>query len=116
MITVMFVEETYLPPVDDEDYCPDGPDDVRSWTDWLTFRELVEMMQREFVYPSSSPASGSVYDWVSTEHEQDPYNGETSVRSMHYSSEHNHKRNEKYWRLAMKAAGMTTPNNVRQAA
>ena len=114
MITVTFVEEVFYPLGEDEerDCCPD---DVRSWSDWLTFRELVELMQREFIYPSSSPASGSVFDWVSSESDQNPYNGETSVRSMHYDTTSNHKRNDKYWRLAMKAAGMVS-NNVRRAA
>ena len=108
MITVTFISEAYLPPVgNDGDYCPNGPDYFESWADQLSFKELVNLMRKEFVHPSSSPASGSTYDWVSTEHETDLYSGEISVRSMHYDKHSNHQRNEKYWRWAMKAAGFT---------
>jgi hypothetical protein len=46
-----------------------------------------------------------VYEWMMTEIEQDYRTGEWIDRSMHFARI-NPARRAKYWRLAMKAAGI----------
>jgi hypothetical protein len=103
MINVTFCEIVYPAPEDDEDdYCPEGESTTRS--DTVTFRELVRLM-RQYCTPSCSPARGEVYEWMMTEIEQDYRTGEWIDRSMHFARI-NPARRAKYWRLAMKAAGV----------
>jgi hypothetical protein len=70
----------------------------------ITFRELVSLMQ-EFPCPSCSPASGDVYEWLSSYPETDFRTGEEETQSLHYSRE-NAPCKAKYWRKAMIAAGI----------
>jgi hypothetical protein len=95
MIQITRIETVYPAPVDDDgDYCPDG--EASSTDDSVSFRELVDLM-REYSIPSCSPARGEPY--------QDPYSGEWTVTSVHYSRD-NPPRMAKYWRAAMRAAGL----------
>jgi hypothetical protein len=71
------------------------------------FRELVEWMRGG--EPSSWPASGSRHEWVSqSQGETRAFfeRGEDETRSIHYARE-NPPRMARYWRLAMRAAGLT---------
>lgn len=103
MINVTFCEIVYPAPEDDEDdYCPEGESTTRS--DTVTFRELVRLME-EYRYPSCSPARGEVYEWMSCEPEPDYWTGEQVDKSLHFDRI-NPGRRAKYWRLAMKAAGV----------
>lgn len=71
------------------------------------FRELVDYMQSNgFVECSISPCSGSTCEWVSTGYSIDDYRTMTEIEySLHYSNK-NPQRNAKYWRMALKAAGI----------
>jgi hypothetical protein len=99
MILITKIETVYAAP-DDDDY-PDG----ESSTDTVSvgFRELVDLM-REHTFPSCSHLQGTPWEWFSTEPYQDPYTGESTEQSIHYSPA-NPNRNRKYWRAAMLAAG-----------
>lgn len=102
MIRITRIETVYPAPSDDEaDYCPDG--ESTSTDDSVSFRELVDLM-REHMHPSCSPARGETFEWVSSEAYQDPYTGEYTESSVHFSRE-NPPRMAKYWRAAMRAAG-----------
>ena len=73
----------------------------------FTFRELVEWMRGGEA--SSWPARGCTREWVSkSEGETRAYfeRGEDETRSIHYACE-NPPRMARYWRLAMRAAGLT---------
>ena len=72
-----------------------------------TFRELVDALR----YGESScwPARGDISEWVSQSRGETRKffeNGEEETRSFHYSR-NNPPRNEKYWRAAFRAAGLT---------
>ena len=101
MITITRIETIYPAPEDDEDYCPDG--DATSTDETVSFRELVDLM-REHVHPSSSRLQGTPWEWLSSEAYQDPYTGDYTEHSLHYSRT-NPARNLKYWRAAMRASG-----------
>lgn len=102
MIRITRIETVYPAPADDEeDYCPDGESDSRDET--VSFRELVDLM-RDHCMPSCSHLRGTEGEWFSTEPYQDPYTGEYSEASLHYSRD-NSPRMLKYWRAAMRAAG-----------
>jgi hypothetical protein len=103
MIQITRVETVYPAPADDDgDYCPDG--EASSTDDSVSFRELVNLL-REHSMPSCSPARGEPYEWASSEPYQDPYSGEWTETSVHYSRA-NPPRMAKYWRAAMRAAGL----------
>ena len=103
MLTVNFVETVYpAPDDDDDDYCPDGEGSVNTVV--MGFRELVRAM-RDYSFVSCRPAIGATYEWLHSELEQDYRTGEYTERSMHYSHD-NPEHCAKYWRLAMKAAGL----------
>lgn len=102
MIKITRIETIYPAPDDDEhDYCPDG--ESTSTDEAVSFRELVDLM-REHSMPSCSHLEGSQWEWFSTEPYQDPYSGEYTECSLHYSRD-NPSRMLKYWRAAMLAAG-----------
>jgi hypothetical protein len=67
------------------------------------FRHLVDEL-RMHPLPSSWPLEGSTFEWVSTEPEMDRY-GVWRQTSVHYAQK-NPTRNAKYWRWALKAAGV----------
>lgn len=70
-----------------------------------SFRELVDLM-REHGEPSCYPASGETYEWLSSGWDTTDYStGEQEQTSIHYSR-NNPPRNARYWRLAMRAAGI----------
>jgi hypothetical protein len=102
MIKVIFCTTTYPPPDDDDYYNPEGEAETRS--DFVNFRELVELM-RDYCYPSCSPPRGETFEWMNAEPEQDYRTGEHIDRSLHFARD-NPSRRVKYWRLAMKAAGV----------
>jgi len=70
----------------------------------LTFRELVSAMQ-EHQNPSCYPARGEAREWLSSYPEEDFRTGDTRTESIHYSMD-NPERNKKYWKKAMKVAGI----------
>jgi hypothetical protein len=104
MIQIDVVTTVYPPPEeDDEDYCPDNVlGDVE--TRWVSFSELISLMY-QYTQPSCSPARGQTYEWLSAYPEQDYRTGEWTERSIHFSL-HNAPRYAKYWRHAMRAAGI----------
>ena len=70
----------------------------------VTFRELVELMS-EFRQPSQSPNDGSTRVSLSTGYDMDYMTGDSREESLHYS-EDNSSNAAKYWKLAMKFAGI----------
>jgi len=104
MILIHHYETTYPAPEGDEDYCPDGETEQLMVDEPVTFRGLVDLM-REHARPSCSPASGAPFEWLSTEPEQDYRTGEWTERTLHFSRA-NPPHAARYWRLAMKAAGL----------
>ncbi len=103
MIKITRIESQYPAPDDDEsDYCPEPVS--TSIDDTVSFRELVALMQ-DHQHPSCSHPRGKIFEWLSTESYQDPYTGEYTECSLHYSRD-NPPRMEKYWRAAMRAAGL----------
>lgn len=103
MIIVNFVETVYpMPVADEDDYCPDGEGLVHETG--LSFRELVGYM-KHYAAPSCSPASGATYEWLSAPSEENWDTGEIKEYSLHYHHK-NHPRYAKYWRMAMRAAGV----------
>jgi len=74
--------------------------------DPLTFRELIQLIQREgFSYPSCSPARGSTREWLQAEPEQDYTTGEYTTHALHYSH-NNPPKNAKYWKAAFRFCGI----------
>lgn len=70
------------------------------------FRELVRLIRnRAFLDPSCCPASGSRHEWLSTYPHQDYRTGEWERESIIFSPA-NPFRRAKYWRKAMRAAGI----------
>lgn len=100
MLKITRVSTVYSSPSED-DYCIEGESD--SHEEYVGFRELVDMM-REHSIASCSHLNGTIYEWFSTEAYQDPYSGEYSNESIHYSHD-NPTKMLKYWKYAMKAAG-----------
>jgi len=70
----------------------------------VTFRELVSLM-RDHPNPSCWPASGETSEWLSSYPSQDYRDASETTESLHFARE-NPPRAAKYWRLAMKAAGI----------
>jgi hypothetical protein len=104
MIQIKFIETVYAAPADEEeDYCPDG--DASSTDDTVGFRELVALMRQQYSQPSCSPASGATSEWLSDWPDQDYRTGDWTERSMHYAPT-NPPRSARYWKLAMRAAGI----------
>jgi len=68
-----------------------------------TLRELISILKQGEA--SCSPASGATYEWITHYGEQDYRTGDYENRSIHFSRD-NPSRKAKYWRLAMKAAGL----------
>ena len=102
MIRITRIETVYPAPDEDEgDYCPDGESSTTD--DTVSFRELVDML-RDHSHPSHSHSRGDGNEWFSTDTYQDPYTGEYTEQSLHYSRE-NPARMLKYWRAAIRAAG-----------
>lgn len=101
MIRITRIETVYPAPDGADGYCPDGESDSRD--EEVSFRELVDLM-RAHVHPSASHLRGTPFEWLSTEPYPDPYSGEYSEHSLHYSRD-NPPRMLKYWRAAMRAAG-----------
>ena len=101
MLKITRIATTYPAPEGEEDYCPDG--EAECTDELVSFRELVALMEAH-PHPSSWPPSGSVYEWVSTETEQDYRTGEFTECSLHYAPDNPPSR-AKYWRAAMRAAG-----------
>ena len=91
------------PAPDEHDDCPDYQIDDQI-TEQISFRDLVEEMRR-FIYPSVSHPSGSIYEWLMTEPEPDYRTGDVIHESIHFDHD-NPPRAAKYWRKAMKAAGL----------
>jgi len=73
-------------------------------SEFVTFRELVSLM-RAHPNPSCYPARGEPYEWVSSYPETDYRDASETTESLHYARE-NPSRRLKYWRKAMRAAGI----------
>ena len=73
-----------------------------------TFRELVREMEG-FPECSDRPASGHVGEWLTSYAEQDFRTGAYESESIHFCRS-NPPRLAKYWRKAMKAAGILKSN------
>ena len=71
----------------------------------VTFRELVEMISREYVHASEYPVTRSTRVWFTSESEQDYMTGEYRSESIHFS-ESNPRHKAKYWIKAMRCAGL----------
>jgi hypothetical protein len=76
----------------------------------VTFRELVEMMRREYTHPSMSPVHRSTRVWFTNEPEEDYRTGEYRSESIHFSHD-NPARKTKYWIKAMRCAGYRFANH-----
>jgi hypothetical protein len=75
-----------------------------------TFRELLRVIQRDgFTNPSSSPATGEPYEWLTTDPEPYYQTGEETIYSLHFSH-NNESRAAKYWKAAFKAANIIKGN------
>lgn len=101
MIRITHIAETM--PADSE-----AGDDISADVEQLevTFRELVDLIgSRGFFDPSCSPASGSRHEWLNTYPQQDYRTGDWERESIHFSP-CNPLRLEKYWKKAMRAAGI----------
>lgn len=70
----------------------------------VTFRELVSLMESH-PNPSCYPARGETYEWLSSYPSQDYRDCSETTESLHFSRE-NPPRMAKYWRKAMRAAGI----------
>jgi hypothetical protein len=70
----------------------------------VTFRELVSLM-RAHPNPSCYPPSGETYEWLSSYPETDYLDASETTESLHFARE-NPPRAAKYWRKAMRAAGI----------
>jgi hypothetical protein len=103
MIHITRVEEVYSMPDEDEDPS-DEPVSIEVNGETVSFRELVDLM-REWWEVSCYPATGSTLEWLRREDGYDYRTGERYVVSLHYGW-HQPPRREKYWRWAMKAAGL----------
>ena len=73
-----------------------------------TFRELVREMEG-FPECSDRPASGRVGEWLTSYAEQDYRTGAYESESIHFCRS-NPPRLAKYWRKAMRAAGIIKAN------
>ena len=73
-----------------------------------TFRELVREMER-FPECSCCPASGDAHEWLTSYAEQDFRTGTYESESIHFCRS-NPPHLAKYWRKAMKAAGILKSN------
>ena len=70
----------------------------------VSFRELVSLM-RDYPNPSCYPPRGESYEWLSSHPETDYRDASETTESLHFSRE-NPPRRLKYWRKAMRAAGI----------
>ena len=70
----------------------------------VTFRELVSLMESH-PNPSCHPPRGETYEWLSSYPETNYHDCSETTESLHYSRE-NPPRMAKYWRKAMRAAGI----------
>jgi hypothetical protein len=102
MLTVVMLTHR-IPPITGDDDCPDA-ELVDESIETVTFRELVSLM-RNYQQPSSWPCSGAPNEWLSAWPESDYYTGSTIEKSLHYALQ-NPARNERYWRKAMRVAGV----------
>ena len=69
------------------------------------FRELVDMIRREYIHASQYPVTRSTRVWFTTESDQDYITGDYRSESIHFS-ESNPRHKAKYWIKAMKCAGL----------
>jgi hypothetical protein len=70
----------------------------------VTFRELVSLMESH-PNPSCYPPRGEAYEWLSSHPETNYRDASETTESLHYCRE-NPPRRLKYWRKAMRAAGI----------
>ena len=70
----------------------------------VTFRELVSLMESHPI-PSNSHPEGSQWEWLSSYPSQDFRDCSETTESIHFARE-NPPRRLKYWRKAMRAAGI----------
>lgn len=104
MIYITRIEEIYPMPDEDEDPLEE-PVSVDETGEAVSFRELVDLMRYGAWGVSCGPATGSTLEWLQREDGYDHLTGERYVVSLHYGW-HQPARREKYWRWAMKAAGL----------
>lgn len=69
-----------------------------------TFKELVSLM-RDYNNTSCSPATGGIFEWLSSHADINYITGDETIESIHYSAE-NEPKKAKYWRKAMVLAGL----------
>lgn len=104
MIRITRIEEVYPMPDEGEDPLEE-PVSVETNGEEVSFRELVDLMRYGAWEVSCSPATGSTLEWLRREDGYDYRTGDRYAASLHYSW-HQPARREKYWRWAMKAAGL----------
>jgi len=101
-LEIIRIETVYpAPRADEDDYCPDG--EATDEELFLSFRELVELLRHNT--PSCSHPTGATFEWVTTEPYIDFRTGDTTEVSLHWSG-NNPPHRARYWRLAMRAAGL----------
>lgn len=69
----------------------------------LSFRELVQLMRRDYRIPSMSPVTNIGRCWLSDGGDTDYRTGNYFERTLHYSDTDSRV---KYWERAMRAAGI----------
>ena len=76
----------------------------------VSFRELVDLMRREYIHASQYPVTRSTRIWFTSESNQDYRTGDYRNESIHFS-ESNPKHKAKYWIKAMQYAGLRFANH-----
>lgn len=93
---------TYIyAPEGEDDYCLE-PELMDEQELQLGFRELVYLM-RDYPVPSSRPASGSIFEWLTAYPETDYATGGELIMSLHFDPS-NPPRLARYWGKAMRTA------------
>ena len=107
-IPVLIIETVYAPPEPENEefdyYMEEGEPCIREIT--VTFRELVRLIENEYLRPSSFPlVEPGIRDWLNADGEQDFRTGELIEKSLHLSPSAVN-RTHKYWAKAWAAAGV----------
>lgn len=101
MIRIVRLTEIYATPEDA------NPLSVERRPEEVSFRKLVDIMRCSAWFVSCQPATGSVFEFLYRFKGRDYRTGNECWVSLHYDTQQARRR-DKYWRLAMKAAGMIT--------
>ena len=106
MIRIVRLTKIYATPEDGKELSV-NPLSVKRSPEEVSFRELVDIMRCGAWFVSCQPATGSVFEFLHQYIGRDHRTGNGHWNSLHYDTQQARRR-DKYWRLAMKAAGMIT--------